>query len=55
MGYPAAGTPVLACAESTFYGQLPVAVSVIAGGQVSVQVRIDAAVKKAVATIEQKT
>ena len=43
--------PVLVRADSAFYGHAPVAAAVRAGARVSVTVRMDAAVKRAITTI----
>jgi hypothetical protein len=44
--------PVLVRADSAFYGHAPVTAAVRAGAQVSVTVRMDAAVKRAITTID---
>ncbi|WP_413543110.1 IS1380 family transposase [Citricoccus nitrophenolicus] len=52
---PAAGTRVLVRADSAFYGHPTVAAALTAGADVSVTVRMDKAVKAAIATIDDKT
>lgn len=51
---PAAGTRVLVRADSAFYGHPTVAAALTAGADVSVTVRMDKAVKKTIATIDEQ-
>ncbi|MET9023976.1 IS1380 family transposase [Actinopolymorpha sp. NPDC004070] len=50
---PSRQAPVLVRADSAFYGRPTIAAAVGAGAQVSVTVRLDTSVKKAIATVEE--